>query len=60
QKMRRASRAVAEINARYGPGTVRFGAPRPKDAPPPGWPGHCQSRSPRRTTNWGELLTLRA
>ena len=58
QKMRRASRAAAEINARYGEGTVRFGTPRARNSPAPGWPGLCQRRSPRRTTRWDELLTL--
>ena len=58
QRMRRAARAAAELNARYGPGTVRFGAPPRPAAPQPGWRGHCEKRSPRCTTNWKELLTL--
>ena len=58
QKMRRAARAAAELNARYGPGTVRFGGPPRREAPKPGWLGHCEKRSPRCTTRWDELLTL--
>ena len=58
QKMRRAARAAADLNARYGPGTVRFGAPPRHEAPKAAWLGLCEKRSPRFTTNWKELLTL--
>jgi DNA polymerase V len=49
--------AVDEINARMGEGTVRFGA---ADGRGRAWRTRCESRSPRYTTCWRELLTLNA
>ncbi|HEX7176099.1 MAG TPA: Y-family DNA polymerase [Pyrinomonadaceae bacterium] len=55
ERARRVVRAVDEINARLGEGAVRFGAAGGAGRP---WRTRCESRSPRYTTCWRELLTL--
>jgi DNA polymerase V len=54
QKLRRAMWAVDEINAAMGRDTIRLGAAGLQQ----GWKTKFEKRSPRYTTNWGELLRI--
>lgn len=54
ERARRVMEAVDRVNRRMGEGTLRYA----RVGTEKGWQGRCEKRSPRYTTNWGELLSL--
>jgi DNA polymerase V len=56
ERTRRVMEAVDRVNRLMGQGTLRYA----REGFGGHWRGRCDKRSPRYTTNWGELLTLAA
>ncbi|HST51842.1 MAG TPA: DUF4113 domain-containing protein [Pyrinomonadaceae bacterium] len=54
QRSRRVMKAVDEINAKFGADTIRYGAAGFEQK----WKTKLEKRSPRYTTNWGEILNV--
>ena len=55
ERFRRVIRAVDEINRKFGRDTVRFAVAKPDGV----WQGKCARRSPRYTTRFDEILTVK-
>lgn len=55
ERFRRVIRAVDEINRKFGRDTVRFAVAKPDGV----WRARCARRSPRYTTRFDEILTVK-
>ena len=55
ERFRKVMQAVDEINRKWGSDTVRFAIVNPKGV----WRGKCERRSPRYTTRFEEILSVR-
>lgn len=56
ERSERLMSTLDELNQKMGRGTVRLGVPRQNAA----WHLRCAHRTPRWTTQWGELLSVKA
>ena len=64
QRHQRLMQALDAVNDRFGKGTLRLGSTRVRsrrtaEPQPDGWEMKQERRSPRYTTRWGEVLTVR-